>query len=114
METTNDKLDRLIRLTTIHIKLTLDIQMDIATLKQQVTDLQAKADANAAIDAQAIGLLQALNASVADLKAQLAAGAAVTAADLQALSDALTGVSTTIDKSNTAEAAAIAANTPAP
>jgi hypothetical protein len=124
-----ERLEKVIRLEAFALKLISEIHMDINTVKQQVNALltvaipalEQKVADNKAADDAAIGLLQAQSAAIADLQARLAGGAAVTAADLQALSDATTAVATrltaaadALGAANAAETAAVTAATPTP
>ena len=63
-----------------------DVMATVTSVKQLVTDLDAETNAVAAkVDAQA--------AAIADLKAKLAAGSAVSQADLEGIANALTPIS---------------------
>ncbi len=86
---------------------------DIATIKQQIADLGAKADEFAATSDAALALLQGLSASVASLKEQLAQGVPVSLADLDDISNQLAGVNAKLTTSETALETGVAENTPA-
>jgi hypothetical protein len=102
------------------------IMLDITQLQAQVEALTAAASADKAAAAAsaakvdtAVGLLQALSASIADLKAQLGAGNAITQADIDALtakaSAALTDLTASAATETAADAAldaGVAGNTP--
>ena len=76
--------------------------------------LEAKVDADAAQSAEAVGLLQALTASIADLKAQVAAGTPVSQAQLDALAARIPTITDKLSASDALLASGITAATPTP
>lgn len=96
-------------------------------VKGLVSDVKSLAEADAPAAAAtaskidtAVGLMQALTASIADLKSKLASGNLVSQADLDAMAsalqsakDALAASKTTETAADTALDAAVTANTPA-
>lgn len=99
---TDELLAKLIRLASLNLKILSEVHMDVNTLKLKVAELEAKVDANTALDNQVVALLQDQAAAIADLKAQLGAGVAVSQADLDALG---AKVQSSIDKLSAANAA---------
>ena len=127
MTTCDTELDRIKQILFL-INWSVQIMADLATLLDKITQLEAKgalddtaAKASALIVTNAVGLLQALSAIIADLKAQLGSGSAITQAQIDAADTAATNALASLGASATTEAAADAtltaattANTPPP
>lgn len=129
--TTLSQLDRIESLLLAQINLSnywsSKLAADLTSLQARINELvdasnadKAAAEAQAAKIDNAIGLLQALTATIADLRAQLADGAAITQPQIDALTEQVTSALGTLGQSAVTDAAsdaaldgAVAANTPA-
>jgi hypothetical protein len=103
-------------LASLHRKLTSWGTLIMATfqeLQASADALEAKAAADLAQSTTAVQLLQALSATVADLRSQLP-GTAVTQAQLDALAAQIGRITGTLTTSDAQLDAGIAAATPAP
>ena len=88
------------------------IMSTLQELQAGLDALSVKVDADAAQSAQAVTLLQALTATIADLKSQIGAGTPVTQAQLDALTAQVTSITGKLQASDDLLAGGLTAATP--
>jgi hypothetical protein len=88
------------------------IMSTFADLQSGLAALEAKVDADAQQSAAAVALLQALTATIDDLKSQIGAGVAVSQADLDGALAQIQGITGKLDASDATLAAGITDGTP--
>ena len=88
---------------------------DLTTLTAAMTDLTAKVAAQTSVDASAVTLIQGMVLKIADLSAQIASlqAGTVTQAQLDAIAQQASGLSTSLDAATQPLATAVTTNTPA-